>query len=562
MSAGQPARRPLQRLRIRGGRAKYLIARAGRRAAQHLDPLRDPFDPGRKRHFPADLDQVDSYQDRFVATARLFEVFVRRCTWSSPAAGDGAVAIVILPWYGTPVPWYAVAVGLGLARRGRPVVFVWHDVPFPDPSSEQVPQYAEIERIFRRLGRRFPVMRLSSLPDAEHVDPNDDQLLDRLAQDNLTWFNRGGVPSDADLDLRDRVRSSLALALPKVRTLYRSSQFSCSITSGGMIGSSGLYLNEGAAAGVRTATFDAGLGDAAVDVNGAATQHPDAVQAFEWMSAQDPATRAAAVTAAREEFSRRRAGLDPDQYQVSPGRGSAGAANNILIPLSVIFDQAALGKNHIFADSAEWLVTTIRTLLDETDDEIIVRQHPSERRRLERSAFDVTTLLRESFGASPQVRLVAAEEPVSTYDLLDPSRLVLPFVSTIGIEAAALGKPVILSGSAYYAGLGFVWAPQTREEYLDLVARGARGELRLLPDQVALAWQSYYLSAVCHRVWTDFTPQPHDFWRWVARDPAELYDDPDVGDILTALADGTPLALLRHARYRAAASVPAPEPTR
>jgi hypothetical protein len=524
--------------------------------------LRDPFDPGRKRYFPANYDEVDGYRERFVATARLFELFLRRCSWTSPAAdSDSAIAIVVMPWFSTPVPWYAIALGLGLARRGRPVVFVWHDVPYPDPSSEQVPQYAELARIFRRLGRRFSVTRLSSLADSDHVDPNDDQMLDRLAQDSLTWFIRGGIPTIADLGLRDRLRDSLALALPKVRTLYRSSGFSCSVTSGGMIGPSGLYLNEGAKAGVRTATFDAGLGNTAVDVNGPASQHPDAVPAFEWLSGQDPNIRAAAVAAAREEFSRRRAGLDPDQYQVSPGRGAIYAANSILIPLSVVFDQAALGKHHIFSDAADWLVTTIRTLLNETDDQIIVRQHPSERRRLERSAFDVTTLLKDSFGASAQVRLVAAEEVVSTYDLLEQSRLVLPFVSTIGIEAAALGKPVILSGCAYYAGLGFVWSPQTKDEYLALLARGARGELPLLPDQVARAWQSYYLTTVCQRVWTDFTPQPSDFWRWVARDPNEVFDEPDVGDILTALADGTPLSLLRHTRLRAAATVRAHEPT-
>ena len=32
----------------------------------------------------------------------------------------------------------------------------------------------------------------------------------------------------------------------------------------------------------------------------------------------------------------------------------------------------------------------------------------------------------------------------------------------IGIEAAALGKPVVVGGAVYYADLGFVWSASTR----------------------------------------------------------------------------------------------------
>ena len=56
-------------------------------------------------------------------------------------------------------------------------------------------------------------------------------------------------------------------------------------------------------------------------------------------------------------------------------------------------------------------------------------------------------------------RFVAAEDSVNSYDLLRSARLVLPFTSNIGIEAAAIGKPVLVSGAAYYADLGFVWSP-------------------------------------------------------------------------------------------------------
>jgi hypothetical protein len=124
--------------------------------------------------------------------------------------------------------------------------------------------------------------------------------------------------------------------------------------------------------------------------------------------------------------------------------------------------------------------------------------------------------------------------------------VVLPFVSTIGIEAAALGKTVLISGASYYADLGFVWSARSREEYFDLLRQALRGELPLKPDQAERAWICFYLTAVSNRVWTEFTPHPSDFWRWCQRSPDDLLKDQTVQHILTAIDQNIPLALVRH----------------
>jgi hypothetical protein len=522
---------------------------------RHADPVLDRFDRERARCLPAELDDVERYRDRFLDTARMFELFLRRCEPIGPGREDEPVAVVVMPWFGTPSPWYAVALGLGLARRGRAVAFVWHDVAFPEKSPDPRLENREIGRVMATLSRRFPVLRVSDQPAERLPSTEDEALLDRLADENLMWLLRGGYPRDQDRRRRERMRHHLADALPRVRAAFHAGRFRYAVVSGGVIGASGLYLACGREAGVRIATFDAGFGATAVDVDGVAAQHTDALRAFEILAAASSAAHRDAVDAAREEFDRRRAGLDPDAYQLArPGQAPAHAEPSILIPLSVVFDAAALGLHHLFAGSEDWLVETIGTLLKETSDPILVRQHPSERRKTERSNFDARAILQEAFGSHPQVRFIAAEEDVSTYDLLDRARLVLPFVSTIGIEAAALGKPVIVSGSVYYAQLGFVWDPSSRGEYIDLLRRGARGDLPILPGQVDRAWRCYYLTAVCQRVRTNFTPQPPDLWRWVRRDPDELYNDDDVVDILTCIDEDVPLSIVRHRRRERSAS--------
>lgn len=505
-------------------------------------------------------DDLANYQAHFHETVLAFDRFLERCDRITPGDGDRPVGIVVMPWWGTPAPWWAVAAGLGLAERGRPVTFVSHDLAFPEPSEFLDLQIGEIGRVVGGLAPRFPVLRLSDGPPAP-AGADDDALLDDLAAANLMWDLRGAVPTEEDRRRGDRMRRSLADALPRVRALLRDHRFEFLLVPGGVTSTSGLYLAEGRARGVRVATYDAGLGATAIDVDGVAAQHTDMPRAFRLLADELGGHDDDVVGAAREEFEARRSGSDPDAYQLArPGTASVREDRSVLVPLSVVFDAAALGLHHIFPDSEAWLVETVRAVLAQTDDPVVVRQHPSERRSNERSGFDARSILSEAFGSNPQLRFVAAEDDVSTYDLLDAARLVLPFVSTIGIEAAALGKPVIVSGSVYYAGLGFVWAPSTRDEYFDLLGRGARGELPTLPDQVDLAWRCYYLTAVCQRVWTDFTPQPPDFWRWVGRQPAALFRDPDVVDILASLDRNVPLAIVRHERRTRPASHRAAKP--
>ena len=84
-----------------------------------------------------------------------------------------------------------------------------------------------------------------------------------------------------------------------------------------------------------------------------------------------------------------------------------------------------------------------------------------------------------------------------------------------------------------------------------VAAEGAKpkgGELTVSAQDKQDAWLCYYLTPVCARVWTEFTPQPPDFWKWVEQPPRALFAQPEVQDILTALDENIPIALVRHNR--------------
>jgi hypothetical protein len=509
------------------------------------------WSPPRSPDSQTDVEILRHYQDHFPETAEAFQKFLRQCDLAGVKGGTGQdVAVVVLPWAYTPVPWFSVALGLALARRGANVAFIWDDSVFPVPSGALDRQNEWIDKILSDLRPHFRVIRLSTV-QRQPPKVGDETVLARLVSLNLVWALRGGTPTEADRAGAQHVGGHLSEALSRIRGLLADGAFRYVVVPGGVYGTSGLYLHAGQQAGTRVATFDSGFGWTVACPDGVVAHQMDVLRAFGAMYQEDSVELAEVVEIARAEYARRTQGVDRMEYQNAIPKPVEGLPDNaILIPLSVEWDSSALGRHHIFDDSADWLVSTVGHLLEHTDAPVIVRQHPSERREFERSRFRVDSLLGERFGKHPRYHFVTAEDDVNTYGLLDSARLVLPYISTIGIEAAAIGKTVILAGQPYYSALGFTWNATSRAEYLDLIARGATGTLPALPDQVRKAWLCFYINAVSYRVFTNFSPQPSDFWKWCRWKPETLFATPEVEDLLTAIDENRPVPLVRHARTR------------
>jgi hypothetical protein len=119
---------------------------------------------------------------------------------------------------------------------------------------------------------------------------------------------------------------------------------------------------------------------------------------------------------------------------------------------------------------------------------------------------------------------VSAEDDVNTYDLIDRSRIVLPFASRVGIEAAMLGKPVVLGTRCFYKGHGFTEDASSRVEYFQMIDKALE-----CPRETDLAQQDrarliYYVMERCLFVPTIFTPLPDNFLNWSTYSPLELWN--------------------------------------
>jgi hypothetical protein len=165
----------------------------------------------------------------------------------------------------------------------------------------------------------------------------------------------------------------------------------------------------------------------------------------------------------------------------------------VLLAANVLGDSLTLGRN-VFAESmSEWITRTVQYFAKRTDVQLVVRIHPGE--KIVPQAKSMGTVVREALPEIPShIHLIGALDNVNTYDLIEIANLGLAYTTTVGVETAMNGIPVISCGDTHYRGRGFTIDPNSWDEYFatleevlsDLPAH------RLTEDQTARAWNYAY----------------------------------------------------------------------
>ncbi len=161
---------------------------------------------------------------------------------------------------------------------------------------------------------------------------------------------------------------------------------------------------------------------------------------------------------------------------------------------NILWDSAVQERDVAFNGMFDWLHRTVELLGGNEDVQLVIRIHPAEVRLHGQETVErVAERLAETFGTlPPSVTLVPPESPLSSYTLLEDSDAVLVYTSTIGLEGALLGKPVLVAGETHYRGKGFTLDVESPEQYATWL-RDPRSVLDQAPiSQVELARRYAY----------------------------------------------------------------------
>ncbi len=132
---------------------------------------------------------------------------------------------------------------------------------------------------------------------------------------------------------------------------------------------------------------------------------------------------------------------------------------------NVIFDTSQPHANTVFSDMFAWLDIILEVIKLHTETLFVIRAHPDETRTRKESRETVQGWV-EAKGVDKlaNVVFVAPKETLSSYELIQKSKFVLVYNSTIGLEASLMGKPVLCAGKARFTQYPTVFFPQTVAE--------------------------------------------------------------------------------------------------
>ncbi len=164
----------------------------------------------------------------------------------------------------------------------------------------------------------------------------------------------------------------------------------------------------------------------------------------------------------------------------------------VLLATNVLGDSLTLGRNIFSRSMAEWISRTVQYFAGRPDVQLVIRVHPGE---VLTHGPSMTSVVHEVLPRLPEhIRLIGPKEKVNTYDLVDVADLGLVYTTTVGMEAAMNGLPVIVAGQTHYRGRGFTIDPDSWVNYFKVLGQVLENPAahRLSRAQVERAWQYAY----------------------------------------------------------------------
>jgi hypothetical protein len=221
--------------------------------------------------------------------------------------------------------------------------------------------------------------------------------------------------------------------------------------------------------GLRVITHEVGLQPAtAYFTDGEATAYPIHIpEEFELNEAQN--TKLDAYLAKRFQGDFTMAGVkfwaDMQGLDDAFLKKAAGFKQIVPVFTNVIFDTSQPHANTVFEDMFDWLDMVLDISRAHRDTLFVIRAHPDETRVRKSSRETVEGWVAgRDVRNEPNVVFVSPRETLSSYELIQKSKFVMIYNSTIGLEASIMGAAVLCAGRARFTQYPTVFFPQTVEE--------------------------------------------------------------------------------------------------
>jgi hypothetical protein len=430
---------------------------------------------------------------------------------------------------------YAAALGLLLSAAGHRVDLAY--TPYRRWMAAMDPfdlgrQQAYLGRVLHGLGRRIRLHDLSRGPGATLPDPLHDSI-EALNRIDVQYSRQREAldlgPGGEDQPLLTLRSERNRQAASRVLRLLRTGAFDGVVIPNGSILEFGAVYRAARHVGVRVVTYE--FGEQRERMWLAQDDEVMRLDTSGLWQARGTAPLLETQTQAIADLYRARRGGKlwanfGRQWQSAPGQGARSVQHDlgldparpvVLLCTNVVGDSMALGRQVFTTGMADWLVSTVRWFGQHTHAQLVVRVHPGE---LLGAGHPSAEIVRQELPDLPaHVVVIGPESPVNTYDLMELAHLGLTYTTTVGMEMAMAGIPVIVAGATHYRGRGFTHDPTSMPAYVGALEARLAEPLgrKLAPDVIDLAWRyayrfffEYPFTFPWHlvRFWDDVTARP------------------------------------------------------
>ena len=209
---------------------------------------------------------------------------------------------------------------------------------------------------------------------------------------------------------------------------------------------------------------------------------------------------------------------------------------------NVIFDTSQPHSNVVYPHMFAWLESVVELAKRQPETLFVIRAHPDEARPGKESRESVAEWVERNHVCDlPNVLFVKPQEYFSSYELIQRSKFVMVYNSTIGLEAAIVGAPVLCAGKARFTQLPTVFFPSTPEAY----ERQAEAFLAASQIEVPAAFKRnarrfLYYQLYCTSLPFDAWLEEDGVWQGYVRIKNLPYQafDPDQSPVLRTIVDG------------------------
>jgi hypothetical protein len=238
--------------------------------------------------------------------------------------------------------------------------------------------------------------------------------------------------------------------------------------------------------GIRVITHEVGLRPAtAFFTEGEATAYPIQIpDEFELSAAQNARLDAYLAKRFQGDFSMAGIKFWADMQGLDGAFLERAANFKQIVPIftNVIFDTSQPHANTVFEHMFAWLDMALEVIREHPETLFVIRAHPDEL-RLRKASRETVSAWVEASGADrePNLVFVGPRQTLSSYELIQRSKFVMVYNSTIGLEASIMGAPVLCAGKARFTQYPTVFFPSSEAEVKQKMAEFLDAETIQVP---------------------------------------------------------------------------------